>query len=408
MNNTPAANRLQIGIFGRRNSGKSSFINALTGQDIAITSETPGTTTDPVGKTIELKGLGPVYLYDTAGLDDIGELGEKRKSKSMDIVRRINMAVLVSTYSSFDGFEEALIEEFTKNNTEIIVIFNKTDIEEKDEKKEKSLSEKGIKNISLSCASGAGINEARKLIVNTGARLSAEPAVIISDLVDKGSTVVLVVPIDTGAPKGRIILPQVQVIRDCLDNDCAAVTVKETGLKNILNTLNTKPSLVICDSQAIEKVSKDTPDDIPLTTFSVAFSRLKGDLNVFAEGIKAVETLRDGDKILILEACSHHPQPDDIGRIQIPRKLSRYTGKNFVFDFNAGPYSKKDLAGYSLIISCGGCMINRREMLSRLQDAESAGIPVTNYGMLLAYFHGVFERVIKPFAGERAKNGSTS
>ncbi len=396
MNRTPVANRLQIGIFGRRNAGKSSLINALTGQNTAIVDTTPGTTTDPVGKAMEIAGIGPVFIYDTAGIDDEGDLGLKRVARTKEVIHKINLAIVVTTFSTFDKLELDLIDEL-KKSTDVIVVFNKNDIDVINKEKENTIKQKGISFISLSCTTGNNIEELRKLLVQTGSKIHVENSTIIGDLIKQGDVVMLVVPIDLGAPKGRLILPQVQVIRDILDNDAVAVTVKERELVHALAELKKPPALVICDSQVILKVSGDVPDSIPLTTFSILFSRLKGDFKEFVNGTRHIDKLKDGDRVLIMEACTHHAQSDDIGRVKIPRWIRQYTGKNLEFDTVAGPYMDKDLLKYNLIISCGACMINRKEMLSRIDSSKSASIPITNYGMAISFTQGVFERVVKPF-----------
>lgn len=397
MKDVPVANRLHIGIFGRRNAGKSSFINALTGQNTAIVSETPGTTTDPVGKTMEIKGLGPVFIYDTAGIDDSGELGAKRVEKTRQVLRRINLAVVVTTYSGFNEADEGLLLELKTMKVPAIVLFNKMDVEVKDEQIENKIKKLDFKQVSLSCTLSQNIDDARKLIIEAGSTITVENEVIVADLVKKKAVIVLVVPIDLGAPKGRIILPQVQVIRDALDHGCIAVTAKETELKAVLKGLKKKPGLVICDSQAIERVAKDTPRNVPLTTFSIAFSRLKGDFESFIAGVDAIEKLKDGDKVLVIEACTHHPQVDDIGRMKIPRWLKAYTKKNLEFEINAGPYVNQDLTKYKLLVSCGACMINRQEMMRRVEDAARLRTPITNYGILISYVHGALDRTLKPY-----------
>ena len=397
MNETPIANRLAIGIFGRRNAGKSSFINALTGQNLAIVDKSPGTTTDPVGKAMEVAGLGPVYIYDTAGIDDEGELGAKRVSKSREIIRHINLAVIITTYQGYNSFDDELIKELKNTGKEVVVFFNKIDVEAKDEQKENALKEKGIICFSLSCTTGKNMDEARQILVKAGSKLSAENSTIIGDLIKTGDFVVLVVPIDLGAPKGRLILPQVQVLRDCLDNDAVPMIVKDRELQFALKNLSTKPALVICDSQVVLKTAGDVPTDIKLSTFSILFSRLKGDLTEFVKGVKAIDSLKDGDKVLMLEACTHHSQADDIGRVKIPRWIRQYTGKDIIFEVNAGPSISKDVKEYKLAIACGGCMINRQEMLARITDCRNLGIPITNYGVAISYVQGVLKRVIAPF-----------
>ncbi len=397
MNETPIANRLAIGSFGRRNAGKSSFINALTGQDLAIVDKSPGTTTDPVGKAMEVAGLGPVYIYDTAGIDDEGELGVKRVSKSREIIRHINLGIIITTYQGYNSFDDDLIKELKNMGKEVVVFFNKIDIEAKDEQKENALKERGITHFSLSCTTGKNMDEARQIIVKTGSKLSVENSTIIGDLIKTGDFVVLVVPIDLGAPKGRLILPQVQVLRDCLDNDAVPMIVKDRELQFALNNLSTKPALVICDSQVVLKTAGDVPADIKLSTFSILFSRLKGDLTEFVRGVKAIDSLKDGDKVLMLEACTHHSQADDIGRVKIPRWIRQYTGKDIAFEVNAGPSINKDVKEYKMAIACGGCMINRQEMMARIVDCRNLGIPIPNYGVAISYVQGVLKRVIAPF-----------
>jgi [FeFe] hydrogenase H-cluster maturation GTPase HydF len=397
MQETPQGNRLHIGIFGRRNAGKSSFINAITGQSVAIVDSTPGTTTDPVGKAMEIRGLGPVFIYDTAGIDDEGELGAKRISRTRDIIRRINLAVVITTYQGYNNHDEELINELKSRGKEVVVLFNKIDVEVRDEQKEKHLKQKGIIFFSLSCTLGKNVEDARKMLIEIGSKISFENPSIIGDLISGGDFVLLVVPIDLGAPKGRLILPQVQVIRDVLDNDAIPLIVKERELQFALSQLSTKPALVITDSQVVLKVAGDVAADIKLCTFSILFSRLKGELAEFVKGVKAIDTLQNGDRVLILEACTHHSQADDIGRVKIPRWIKQYTGKNLTFEVNAGPYVSKDLKGYKLAISCGGCMINREEMLSRIADCRNMGIPITNYGIAISYVQGVLKRVIEPF-----------
>lgn len=397
---TPVANRLHIGIFGKRNVGKSSFINALTGQSIAIVSDIAGTTTDPVGKTMEIKGIGPVYIYDTAGIDDTGDLGEKRVARTRQILRKINLAVIVTSAASFDESDENLIRELLGQGRQVVLFFNKTDIETPDEETMKTVVSLGIPCCRISCRSGAGIEEAKKIIIESGSRIFVEKETIIGDIISHGDLVLLIVPIDLGAPKGRLILPQVQIIRDILDNDAVAITAKEREIEYVLRSLNKKPDLVICDSQVVLKVSGDIPSDIKFTTFSILFSRQKGDLAEFVRGVRHIDNLQENDKVLIMEACTHHPMPDDIGRVKIPRWVRQFTGKNIIFETNAGPLLDKDLSQYKLIIACGGCMINRREMLSRIEDAQQVNVPITNYGIAISYVHGVLKHALSPFPYE--------
>jgi len=400
MNQTPLGNRLHIGIFGKRNTGKSSFINALTGQSIAIVSDVAGTTTDPVGKTMEIAGLGPVYIYDTAGLDDTGDLGLKRVERTRQVIKKINLAVIITTFSSFDEEDEKLIAGLKEQQRPAVVFFNKSDIEADSPSKLERLGRLGLPYEKISCRSGQGIDAAKRLIIEQGGAISFEKETVIGDIIGHGDTVLLVVPIDLGAPKGRLILPQVQIIRDILDNDAVAVTAKEREIEYVLKSLSKKPDLVICDSQVVLKVSGDIPPDIKFTTFSILFSRQKGDLAEFIRGVRQIDRLEDNDRVLIMEACTHHPLPDDIGRVKIPRWVSQFTGKNIIFETNAGPLLDRDLSRYRLIIGCGGCMINRQEMLSRIDEAKRAGVPITNYGIAISYVHGVLRRALSPFPYE--------
>jgi len=400
MQTTPIANRLHIGIFGKRNVGKSSLINALTGQSIAIVSEVAGTTTDPVGKTMEISGVGPVYIYDTAGLDDCGALGEQRVARTRQIIRKINVALLVTAAGSFDQQDEALVRELRAQQRAVALLFNKCDASQPAEAELQRAAALGIPRALISCATGAGIDEARKIIVALGSSMTAEDETIVGDIVGPGALVLLVVPIDTGAPKGRLILPQVQTIRDVLDQNAIAVTVKENGIEQALAGLQRPPELAVCDSQVVDRVSRALPPETKFTTFSILYSRLKGELAEFVRGVRQIDRLRDNDRVLIMEACTHHPMPDDIGRIKIPRWIRQHTGKNLVFETNAGPLVNKDIAPYALLISCGGCMINRQEMLARIAEARAQGIPITNYGVAISYVHGVLRHALSPFPME--------
>ena len=402
MNTTPIANRLHIGIFGKRNSGKSSFINALTGQSVSIVSPVAGTTTDPVGKAMEIHGIGPVYIYDTAGIDDTGDLGDMRVDRTKAIMAKINLAVVVSTFADFDEADKALLDELTVRGAKTLLVFNKIDLFPMDIKAAAEMDEAKIPFAAVCCLTGENIDQARERIVEIAKTLDAERSTIVGDIINHGDIVLLVVPIDLGAPKGRLILPQVQVIRDILDNDAAAVTVKEREIEYVLGSLKTPPGLVICDSQVVLKVAGDLPPTSKLTTFSILFSRLKGDLAKFVQGVKAIDSLKDGDKVLICEACTHHPLPDDIGRVKIPRWIKSYTGKDIAFDVHAGSILDRDIRDYRLIIQCGGCMINRKEMLGRIQEAEERAVPITNYGVAISYVHGVLKKALSPFPYEQS------
>ncbi len=400
MNTTPVANRMHIGIFGKRNVGKSSFINMITGQNLSIVSDVAGTTTDPVGKTMEIRGIGPVYLYDTAGLDDTGELGRLRAERTRDIIAKINLAVVVTTAGDLDIFDENLMRDLLEKKVPVILILNKTDLSPMNDSVLEKAESLSVPFIAVSSLTGENIEEARKLIAHVGGTITVESDTILGDIIGHGDTVCLVVPVDLGAPRGRLILPQVQVIRDILDNDAIAVTIKEEEMASALSNMKTAPALVICDSQVVMKVSGDIPEDVKFTTFSILFSRLKGELPTFIKGVRRIDELMDGDRVLIMEACTHHATSDDIGRVKIPRWISLYTGKDITFDTHAGPYRNKDLSPYRLIIHCGGCMINRQEMLARISDAESMQIPITNYGIAISHVHGVLKRALSPFPSE--------
>lgn len=400
MNKTPKANRLHIGIFGKRNTGKSSFLNALTNQNLSIVSEIPGTTTDPVSKAMEIRGLGPVVLFDTAGLDDTGRLGAMRVEKTKQILNKIDLAVLVSSYSVFGREEKELIEELKNRGIAFLVVLNKMDLESKDASVLEFLKEKKAPSVETSCTASLNIGQARQELIRLGSGIVVEKETIVGDLIKPGDIVLLVVPIDLGAPKGRIILPQVQVTRDILDHDAVAVTAKERELDLVLKKRKIRPALVICDSQVVHKTAAAVPRETRMTTFSILYSRLKGDLEYFVKNVRLIDSLEEGDKVLIVEACTHHDQIDDIGRVKIPRWIREYTGKNIRFEVNAGPFLNKDLKEYKLAISCGGCMINRREMLFRIDQAKEKSIPMTNYGIAISYVQGVLPRALSPFPRE--------
>ncbi len=401
---TPVSMRPHIGIFGIRNAGKSSLINAVTGQQTAIVSETAGTTTDPVGKAMEILPLGPVFILDTAGLDDAGELGEKRIKKSLLALKRTDLILLVTTIEEFGDRDKKFIEEQSKLQTErkprnIVIVFNKSDLPQPEDKKkevESYLKNRDIDYIFVSAKTGDNIRELRLKIA---ARLPEiiGTDMIIGDLISNEDIVVQLIPIDSAAPKGRIILPQEQVLREALDKYSISVVIQPQQLELTLAVLNQKPSLVITDSQAIGFVAPNTPDDIPLTTYSIVFSRLKGELIPFVEGLSAISNLQDGDKVMIAEACTHHTQPDDIGRVKIPKWLKEYTGKELEYVINPGKMIHQDISDIKMIIQCGGCMINRKEMLSRIELAKENNIPITNYGIIISHLHNSLQRAIKPF-----------
>lgn len=393
----PKSFRLHIGIFGRRNAGKSSILNALTQQDVSIVSEVAGTTTDPVEKPMELLPLGPVLFIDTAGIDDIGALGEKRIAKTMAVFDRTDLGVIVTNFNDWGDYEQQLINELKDRAIPYVVVFNKTDLHDEKSEITEQLSNKKIAYTLTSVVNHSGLLELRQLLLNSAPADFINRPSILSDLVGAGEAAVLVVPIDKEAPKGRLILPQVQSIRDLLDNDAFCMVVKERELREALSRFNKAPKLVVTDSQAFLKVAADTPPEIPLTSFSILFARYQGDLSAMVRGAMAIDKLKTGDKVLIAEACSHHPIGEDIGTVKIPRWLTQYVGGKLQIDSTRGHDFPPNLEEYKLIIHCGACMWNRREMLSRIMKADKAGVPITNYGLTIAYSLGIFERALEPF-----------
>ncbi|ACV61138.1 small GTP-binding protein [Desulfofarcimen acetoxidans DSM 771] len=395
MHETPRGTRLHIALFGRRNAGKSSLINALTRQNLAIVSNVAGTTTDPVYKSMEILPIGPVVLIDTAGLDDEGELGQKRVAKSMAVLAKTDLVLLVADVQKGLGKTELeLIETARKKELPVIGVANKIDLLPQPE--EISFPLPDMTWVKVSALTGKGINELKQAMVKLAPKEWVAPT-IAGDLVPPGELAMLVVPIDLAAPRGRLILPQVQTIRDLLDNDCLTMVVKERELKAAFGVLRKPPRLVITDSQAFLKVDADTPPGVLMTSFSILFARYKGDLATLVEGALAVEELQPGDKVLIAEACTHHQVADDIGTVKIPRWLRQIVGGELHFSWSSGLELPSDLSGYKLIVHCGGCMINRREMLSRIMTAQAAGVPIVNYGVLIAYVHGILRRALAPF-----------
>ena len=387
--------RLQIGVFGRTNAGKSSLLNKITNQEISIVSDIAGTTTDVVEKSMELLPVGPVTFLDTAGLDDNTELGEKRVEKTLNIINRIDIAVIVCDFNGISDYEKELIAKFDELKIPYLIVVNKCDIQEL-----KSDAAKQLNSLNHICTS---VKTDQRLVFKFKEALVkllpddfVNSPKIAGDLVPEKSTVILVIPIDKEAPKGRIILPQVQTIRDLLDSNCISYVVKETELKHALENLKTPPALVITDSQAFKQVSEIVPDNIALTSFSILFARLKGDLDEFVKGAGAIENLKDGDMVLILESCTHHAIEDDIGRVKIPNLLRKKTGKNLVIHNYAG-HDFPDVKDYKLIIHCGACMTNRREVLSRILIANQSGVPITNYGIAISYCLGILPRALKIF-----------
>lgn len=392
--------RLHIGIFGKTNVGKSAFLNRITNQDISIVSEIAGTTTDVVEKSMELLSVGAVVFLDTAGINDTTALGKERIEKTMKVINRTDVAVIICDYKGFDEYEIGLVKKFEELKIPFMVVVNKSDVEEISDvalEKIKSVVGENTPILKTSATSDKEIvfKFKAKLVKMLPEDFVNSPK-IVGDLVPPKSTVILVIPIDKEAPKGRIILPQVQTIRDLLDSDCLSYSVKVSELAEAINNLKESPALVVTDSQAFREVSQIVPENIPLTSFSILFARLKGDLKAFAEGAKAIDELKDGDKVLILESCTHHAIEDDIGRVKIPNLLLKKTGKNLVIDNYAG-HDLPDISKYNLIIHCGACMTNKREVLSRILLANEKGIPITNYGMTISYCLGIMDRAMKIF-----------
>ena len=399
MNQTPMSERTHIGFFGKRNAGKSSIINAVTGQDLAVVSDVKGTTTDPVYKSMELLPLGPVVMMDTPGIDDEGELGSLRVRRSYQVLNKTDAAVLViDGTAGASGEDRALLDRIRAKGIPFIVAVNKKELAGPDAirgiKKQLDLTDDRL--CPVSAATGEGIFELKERIAAVAKQEEPERA-LVRDLLDPSDIVVLVVPIDSAAPKGRLILPQQQTIRDILEADAASVVVKENELKHVLGSFQKKPKMVITDSQVFAQVSKDTPEEIPLTSFSILMARYKGNLEQAVRGVTALDSLADGDAVLISEGCTHHRQCDDIGTVKIPRWIREYTGKDIRIETTSGTEFPDDLTGYKLIIHCGGCMLNEREMKYRLSCAEDQGVPMTNYGILIAYVKGILKRSVEVF-----------
>jgi len=391
MAGTPKSNRPHIAIFGRRNVGKSSLINAITSQTLSIVSDTPGTTTDPVEKAMELLPFGPVVFIDTAGLDDEGDLGQLRMKRSEDVLQKTDIAILVVD-GAVDATDLRLVEKLEKLEIPFLLVFNKCDTRSPSE-----IAGGGLEGLSVSAKTGEGVVPLKERLLAILEGWSETAALsLTAGLVPPGGLAVLVVPIDSEAPAGRLILPQVQVIRDILDNDALCIVMKERELHYGLQLLDRKPDIVITDSQAFLKVAGDVPEDVPMTSFSILFARQKGDLEMLAAGARAIECLRDNDTVLISEACTHHAVGDDIGTVKIPRLLRQFTGKKLHFKYAKGKYF--DMGNEAaLVIHCGGCMLNRRAMISRMTLSQVSHVPMTNYGMVIAYTLGLFERALRPF-----------
>ena len=397
MQNTPRGMRLHIGIFGKRNVGKSHLLNSLTRQNISIVSNIAGTTTDPVEKAMELLPLGPVLFLDTAGIDDEGSLGEMRVQKTLKVLDRTDLAIIVSDQSGWDNFEKQLYHKLKEMNIPVISVFNKADLGEIDRNSLEDVRKLELEPVITSAMLGDGIDELKQKIIKLAPEEFLSTPSIVSDLIPPGELAILVVPIDLEAPKGRLILPQVQTIRDLLDNDSMVMVVKERELKDALNRLNKPPHIVVTDSQSFLKVSADVRKNVLLTSFSILFARFKGELNEFVRGTLAIDSLKTNDKVLICESCTHHAIGDDIGRVKIPRWLTQYVGGKLHFEHYAGHDFPENIADYKLIIHCGACMTNRREVLSRIMKSRQVEVPITNYGLTIAYSLGIFERALEPF-----------
>lgn len=390
---TPKGLRLHFGLFGKRNAGKSSLINALANQNISIVSSVAGTTTDPVEKAFELSPIGPVVFMDTAGIDDEGDLGLARVEKSLSVLEWMDIAIVVCEAGTWGSHEENILKKTLNNGTPTIVVFNKTDLCKPTKEHEQALRSRGYKVIETSAANREGISDLRDAIIQTVLEKTEPDRPLMGELAKAGDTVLLVTPIDTGAPKGRLILPQVQAIRELLDAGAKCFVIKEDRITETLNELKQPPQLVVTDSQVVLRVVKEVPEPIPVTTFSIQMAYSKSDLLEMAIGAAALTKLKPGDKVLIAETCSHHPLKDDIGRVKIPNWLRKTFG-DLNIDIAVGKDFPTDLTPYKVIIQCGGCIVTRRHMLARLRQAKAQGVPMTNYGVAISYLQGVLPRVL--------------
>jgi [FeFe] hydrogenase H-cluster maturation GTPase HydF len=401
MEQTPKSMRLQLGLFGRTNVGKSSFLNYVAKQDIAVTSPVPGTTTDIVEKAMELSPVGPVVFLDTAGVDDASQLSVERLKKTRAVFDRADVFVLIVEPNVWTAFEDSVCAEAKRRDAGCLVVVNKGDVARPSPEFVGACGAAAAGVITCSCldmaAREACAAEFGKAVAALTEKAKPGDLPLVGDLVPAGGVAVLVVPIDLGAPRGRLILPQVQTIRDALDNDAAIVIVKEREYASLLGKLTVKPDIVVCDSQVVMKMVADTPPDVKCTTFSILFSRSKGDLVTQAAGLGVIGSLRDKDRVLIAEACSHHALEDDIGRVKIPRWLRQFTGADLVIDVSSGRDYPQNLSDYRLVVHCGSCMLTRRETLGRIRLAREAGVAITNYGLCISYLQGVIERVLEPF-----------
>jgi len=402
LNNTPSGNRIHIGFFGRRNAGKSSLVNAVTGQELAVVSEKKGTTTDPVYKAMELLPLGPVMMIDTPGIDDEGSLGELRIKKTRQVLNKTDIAVLVvDSVEGITEIEEEMISLFKEKEVPYLIVYNKGDLAQGSntiQKYTKEEKDQGNNVITVSALLKEGIQELKEKLAHF-VKVEESRFQIVGDLLHPMDVVILVIPIDSAAPKGRLILPQQQVIRDILEAGAASVVVRDTELKQTFNQLGEKPYMVITDSQAFKQVAADTPEDVFLTSFSILMARWKGFLETSVKGVLALDSVQDGDKILIAEGCTHHRQCDDIGTVKLPRWIREYTGKEPEFVFCSGTEFPEDLSNYCLVVHCGGCMLNEREVRYRMKCAVDQKVPFTNYGITIAYINGILKRSVEMLPG---------
>jgi [FeFe] hydrogenase H-cluster maturation GTPase HydF len=407
MTSAPRGMRLHIGIFGRRNAGKSTILNLMAGQEVSIVSPAAGTTADPVEKPMEFIPLGPVLWIDTAGLDDVGGLGEKRAAAARRVFERTDLAVLVFS-DAWDAFEQGLYDEFTRRNVPVVLVHNQSDLHSGPP----SGLPDGANPVDMAARDGVGKEALRREILLKAPADFIEAPPLVRDLLTPGDLVVMVTPIDAEAPKGRMILPQVQTLRDILDGDCRALVTREDGLRDALAGLSRPPGLVVTDSQAFKAVAEAVPPEIPMTGFSVLYARARGDLAAFAEGAADIARLRDGDRILVAESCTHHSVEDDIGRVKLPALIGKKTGRELTFEMSVGHDFPENLAEYALVLHCGACMTNRRAVLSRVMAARAAGVAIVNYGIAIAYCLDLLDRALGPFpdarqAFERARSRSS-
>ncbi|PKN59237.1 MAG: [FeFe] hydrogenase H-cluster maturation GTPase HydF [Deltaproteobacteria bacterium HGW-Deltaproteobacteria-14] len=399
MGTAPKALRLHVGLFGRRNAGKSALVNAIAGQPVAIVSATPGTTTDPVEKAMELQPIGPIVLIDTAGLDDEGALGGLRVAKTEALVARTDVALIVAAAGAWGALEDGLLARFGAAGVPVVAVMSHADLKAAPPELVARLEAAGAAVVSTVAPTGEGVQRLREAIIRAAPDGFVEPPSLLGDLVPAGGVVVLVVPIDLEAPRGRLIQAQVQVIRDALDHDAICVMARETRLADVFASLSAPPALVVTDSQAFGLVARVTPPEVPLTSFSILFARVKGDLATFAAGAEAIDRLRPGDKVLVCEACTHHPIGDDIGRVKLPRWLGEHAGGALDVEVRAGRDFPDDLGPYRLVVHCGACVHSRREVLARVARARAQGVPMTNYGVAIAKTHGILARALAPLRG---------